>query len=1069
MTGCLIHLTPLDTSTGLRTDVRVSTFGKRSEADANGKGGEEWVPCVAQAPSIGIELWNGDFTASVKPGGAVIAINLETAKDQFPGLERYNWAGATCTIYVGEASDAWPWAERFVGKVRDYSGVYPRLSLRCEVDTEPFDAEVLTATYAGTGDEEGGADLKNVPKPLIIGRAKNVEPRLINVTDSIYQFSAYGPIEEVTALYERGSDFGAADADYADYATLLAATINPGKWATCLAEGMIRLGAPQAGVITGDVLGHEVSGSTPRLTGAVIQAIATIASVSGSLIDTTSLGDLDTDKPYNVNIAIFDQTTFIDVARRMTLACNWQSGISLTGTYFATKPDLGATSSLSVDALGATSPQVITSEELSVSPPYAKTIMGADRSWRVHTGDEIAFTAELVERGLYDAGETYREGNIVTLADGSRWLYINPVPTSGNAPPTWPTTSNTWWENLNPPLDIIGAEQVDAYLGVDTLYVTVNKDGVVSSYSGLSTTFIAKLPDGTDVSTNFALSTDTGGNPDGLTVGYASQTVTISGGIASSGEDVTTLTILATGSGDYSGYFFRRKLFVVKSYNGALSTFVANANDRNVLTPSTPGTISSIGLERTYDSGNVSIKGTFSFTYNADPEASNNIDGFEIGYWVGDTSSSHTMGTDEREVLRYVISDLSNSSHTVIFASDVAPNKYYTLGVRAVRKVHPDVSSTGFIKSAWRQSSPYRPAATHDFNGTVGGVASSVLADAAANFNADNDGNGLTPDSATSVALSSIQYPDSTAAITVTWNHTPSATPSNKNSIDGYLVGLRLSSSGAGYTYSPSDDHFMRWQAVRSNFDQAKFNGMPVDQYYTAVVIPYRLVRTDIDTDGLVLANPAQSSSTTPHRPATSPNFTGTIQGVYASIVAPGGYAAYLGVNSDGTIKNDKVLTDAIAADAINKSLWIQQGGTLTVSAGGTGSATLLGSTMNIQGARAVVDLIMQWRARITNPVQGTEYYMQFRIWADTSTGIDRYTDYWTESVKWELPSAAGVYYSETRVSHRQGVFDSSGGNALSVGHNYNFGYIVSLSGIANSIELVPYRFCKAHDLRAIE
>ena len=235
-------------------------------------------------------------------------------------------------------------------------------------------------------------------------------------------------------------------------AALVAATIAPGKWATCLAAGMIRLGAPPYGVITGDIKGHKVSGATPRLTGAVINALATLAGVSGSLIESASLTAMDADKPYPINLVLTDQTTFVEIARRLTIACNWVSGLSLTGKFFASDVGLGGAEALTLNAQGRAAPQVLASEELDVSPPYAKTIMGANRCWRVHSADEIAWNTPLVYRGAFDIDETYREGEWVDIEDGSTWLYVNPTPTTGNAPPTWPTASNTWWENLSPPL-----------------------------------------------------------------------------------------------------------------------------------------------------------------------------------------------------------------------------------------------------------------------------------------------------------------------------------------------------------------------------------------------------------------------------------------------------------------------------------------------------------------------------------------------------------------------------------------------------------------------------------------
>src|SRR3546814_18569978 len=52
---------------------------------------------------------------------------------------------------------------------------------------------------------------------------------------------------------------------------------------------------------------------------------------------------------------------------------------------------------------------------------------------------------------LFRSLEVYRKGHLVWLLDKSSWLYINAVPTSGNAPPAWPTPSNAYWQNMTPP------------------------------------------------------------------------------------------------------------------------------------------------------------------------------------------------------------------------------------------------------------------------------------------------------------------------------------------------------------------------------------------------------------------------------------------------------------------------------------------------------------------------------------------------------------------------------------------------------------------------------------------
>lgn len=446
--ACLAKVSPLNPSTGSRVDLYIASAQDRAVTGLNGV---VWEPAMTAPPTLSINLWQGDFREPVDTGGASFSINMGILKMTYAGCDAYNWAGAPVEIYAEEPGTAWPWATRFKGRVASYSRRNDVLTINATIETEAFDKNILTTTYAGTGGAEGGADLKGRLKPLVIGWAQNVEPILIDTVNNVYQFSGYGAIEAVSVLYERAASFGASIGDYATYADLVAAAIPAGRWGTCLASGMVRLGAPAAGVITGDVRGHRVGSTTPRLTGAVISALATIAGVSTANIETSTLTSLDTAVPYPINLVLTEQIEWRDMAAQLALACNWQSGITLPGKWFTLAVSLSGSEVITLNAQGTALPQVATSDEADVSPPYYQTIFGANRSWRVHTADEIAFTAQLVPLGRYASGTTYREGNIVDLADGSTWLYINPVASSGNAPPAWPTASNSFWSNLTPP------------------------------------------------------------------------------------------------------------------------------------------------------------------------------------------------------------------------------------------------------------------------------------------------------------------------------------------------------------------------------------------------------------------------------------------------------------------------------------------------------------------------------------------------------------------------------------------------------------------------------------------
>lgn len=554
----LIEAAPLDPVTGTRATVRAASAQDPAITALNN---QAWWPAVLAKPSLGLKLFDGDFTSDVDPGTASLALALDALERATPNVRRFVWAGAAVTIYAGESGQAWPWEVAFTGRVDRFEQRASRLDLTAAVDTEPFDADVLTATYAGTTGIEGGGDLKGRLKPLVLGYCSNVEPVLIDAVDNIYQFSAYGPMLAIGTLYERGADFGPAVGNYASFAALKAAAIPAGRWAACSAQGLVRLGAPAYGVITGDVAGVTTGGFTDR-TGAMIQRAASIAGTPANRIAAATFTALDTAHPYSAGIVVTEQTSVLELARRLCRPLNAVVGVSWQGQLFATKITIGPPA-LSLDAQGRQMPPVLSSTEVDVTPPYKRIVFGAARAWRVHSFEEVAFTAQLVDRGAYAAGETYREGNIVQ-DQGSTWLYINPAATAGNAPPTLPTTENAYWRVLAR----AGQDGVSAYailLTNESHVLPAGADGTVLTYNGASTNVVVYAA-GADVSASFALSVAS--NPQALAVGIVDKTATVTGGL-DPGEPNATLLLRMTGSGPYAGVVLDKQFSLTKSRAGA--------------------------------------------------------------------------------------------------------------------------------------------------------------------------------------------------------------------------------------------------------------------------------------------------------------------------------------------------------------------------------------------------------------------------------------------------------------------------------------------------------------------
>lgn len=781
MLGCLVKVSPLDVDTGTRVDMYLSSFGKREDAAANGLDSRLWEPCITRRPATNISLWNGDFLSAVQPGRASLPINLEIAKNTYPNAGEYYWSEAPIEIYYAESSAAWPWPSIFKGRVKSYGGAYPAMTLQCEVGDEEFSANILPATYAGTGGLEGEANIANQVKPLILGWAQNVEPTLIDGIENVYQFSAYGAIEAVTKLYERGSEFPASIGDYATLAALIAAPITEGNWGTCLASGLVRLGAPQFGVITGDVKGHRVGATTPILTGAVVQALVTIAGIDPAKIHTASLGLLDAAVPYRIGIVITDQETFLDVAKRLVVAANWQCGISLVGQFFAAKVDLTPAAALTLHAQGKAAPPVIDTDQLEVSTPYHRTILGAARSWRVHSPDEIAWDAPIVYTGRYDDTRNYVPGNVVNLSDLSEWIYIGD-PDSGNPPPTWPTTSNAWWENITPPTDIaapqVAIRTARIHSPRDAANVARYMLGATTNGSNVATITVARhnwdYPNGTPslqrepgTITGLVGNTDywvyfddaTLANPTPTYVATTTQLTAENSAANPYRHPLGRIKTPAIGGAATTGGAAPGIGYQVIGYEtGAVITNFNARNDRNATAiPAPTFAVDGTAVDHTLGA-NASIDLSLDCLWSGNNQDS---DGWEVSLYGAGVSTPYTPGSNPAAEERMQGPPVLRA----FWLRGLNPTLWYTWGLRNFRDVDPDVwdiwaaanpslaatTSRGRIVSAWAKptlgsENPYRPETSAIFNGdiqgTVAGTAAGTVASGALAANAGLNADG---------------------------------------------------------------------------------------------------------------------------------------------------------------------------------------------------------------------------------------------------------------------------------------------------------------------------------------
>lgn len=182
------------------------------------------------------------------------------------------------TLLDGVVERSLPGQDSLVIEIRDRTGL--------------LDIPVQSNIYAGTSGAEGGPSLAQKPKGLRFGSAKNITPEFEDTANLVYAIHD-GQILAVTEARDQGVVIGLQSpgpTDFADYTTLVAGTVAPGKYITSLATGKIRLGA-QPVELTCDIQGAVDSlGTYLRTTG---QSVRWLLERAGFQVDVGFFINLD--------------------------------------------------------------------------------------------------------------------------------------------------------------------------------------------------------------------------------------------------------------------------------------------------------------------------------------------------------------------------------------------------------------------------------------------------------------------------------------------------------------------------------------------------------------------------------------------------------------------------------------------------------------------------------------------------------------------------------------------------------------------------------------------------------
>jgi hypothetical protein len=150
-----------------------------------------------------------------------------------------------------------------------------------------LDQPLQSNLYAGTGGAEGDSQWLGKPKPCLFGFRRNITPDLIDTGNLVYRVH-FRAMQEVTAVRDLGAALTFSD-DYDTYADLIAASLSGGDYATCLADGLLRI-ETSATQLTVDAKGDNTGGYVDTHAGIARRVLSDMAALNPSDYIASSFG-----------------------------------------------------------------------------------------------------------------------------------------------------------------------------------------------------------------------------------------------------------------------------------------------------------------------------------------------------------------------------------------------------------------------------------------------------------------------------------------------------------------------------------------------------------------------------------------------------------------------------------------------------------------------------------------------------------------------------------------------------------------------------------------------------------
>lgn len=201
----------------------------------------------------------GKFGGNSIPGyGSMTLVNPDGHLDDF---RNYAVDGRRCVVKLGSPSFEYSdFGTVFDGTMQGVEFDNNRLVIKVRDLQHLLSVPLQQGVYSGSGGWNGSTDLLGKCLPACYGRIRNGEPVLVDGANLRFQIH-HRSVQAIDAVRDKGVAL-TNQGDFASLALLDGASILSGNYATCLAQGVFKLGSSPLGQLTFDAIGDNVGGNT---------------------------------------------------------------------------------------------------------------------------------------------------------------------------------------------------------------------------------------------------------------------------------------------------------------------------------------------------------------------------------------------------------------------------------------------------------------------------------------------------------------------------------------------------------------------------------------------------------------------------------------------------------------------------------------------------------------------------------------------------------------------------------------------------------------------------------------